>query len=266
MIARLLTFWFALPIFYISLLSCSEPQEPSQQSEQFDPGKLAEEKIYHDRRLTFFCGCPFTSDTIRQTNTCKNYASSAAEPKTNPANLQVAWRPLVPPSALGWRLTCWGQHRTKRHAVCLDDQGQPLSPVACCEKVNPEFRAAYRDLVNWVPTLAHFSNDQGELPFDNTEGTGVLYGLCTKHFTLHTGNPSPALRGEIARIQLFMFETHGRALSVEVSQDYLKRLYAWSSNNAPTEWEKQRNARICQAQGEGNFFVGECPRESQKQK
>lgn len=70
--------------------------------------------------------------------------------------------------------------------------------------------------------------------------------------------PAVSIRGDIARIQLYLEQRDGQVLGFRFSEDKRIMLGSWNDSDPVSDWEIERNKRICAVQGSGNDLVSEC--------
>ncbi|NCC27970.1 MAG: deoxyribonuclease I [Gammaproteobacteria bacterium] len=201
--------------------------------------------VYADRRVSFFCGCRYDLRGRIDLAGCGLgvlVGSRRAE--------QVEAAPVVSAAQLGGSRRCW--RKPAAFAACTTGGAAPLSETACCERVDPAFAAAYKDLYNLVPavgaiTAARSDHAWGELR------SGQQLGDCTIRFDpiLRRVQPPEGVRGDIARTLFYMRDTHG----VRIGRQDVKLYTAWSNADPPDAPEIERNRRIRSLQGRGNRYV-----------
>ena len=221
--------------------------------------KLAEEEVYHDRRISFYCGCSYTKNKV------VNQESCGYEPRTpitssgreNKRDNRIEWEHVLPASIMGSNLQCWGSERNQ-FSECVKSNGKLLSGRDCCQKVNPLFKDAHNDLVNLTPAIGEVNADRSNHRYGYVDGEPRKYGQCDFEFENNVAEPSVTVRGDIARIQLHMLKTYGKALGFHFTDKRLLMLQHWAGQDPVTDWELIRNRRICAAQGVGNTLIGDC--------
>jgi deoxyribonuclease I len=201
-------------------------------------------RIHAEHRRTFYCGCTYTPNERIARGTC-GYDTRADESLAK----RLAWDRIVPVQAYGPTRACWTD------AACTSAEGTPLSGVECCLERDPVFRAMHNDLHNVVPAIAEVAQDRSGFSFGEVEGDTRMYGACefeVDHAS-KVAEPSPSIRGKIARAYLYMREQYGDALRLEEGE--LERLQRWHAADPADAWERDRNAAIAAIQGHANSFV-----------
>ena len=82
-------------------------------------------------------------------------------------------------------------------------------------------------------------------------GEARKLGQCDFEWTDDITEPSELIRGDMARIWLYMSYKH----DVDISEEEYLMFLRWSLSDPPDEWEFIRNSRIKELQGNSNIFV-----------
>ncbi len=196
-----------------------------------------------DHRRTFYCGCIYTTDDKVARGTC-GYETRAEEALAR----RVVWERVVPLRAFGSHRPCWTS------TSCTNAEGTPLTGVSCCMENDPQFRAMATDLFNVVPIIGEVAQDRSNYDFGEIEGEQRLYGACDFEVDRHraVAEPAESIRGDIARIYLYMHEVYGDGLPLSPSD--LERFRAWHEADPPDEWERRRADRIATEQRVASFW------------
>lgn len=221
--------------------------------------RWAERDIYFDRRTSFYCGCAFNEKKE------VDQASCGYEPRRpltrsgreNKRDNRIEWEHVLPASIMGQHLTCWGAERGQ-FPQCVKSNGKLRSGRACCLKVNATFSKAHNDLVNLTPTVGEVNGDRSNLRYGEVAGEPRQYGQCDFEIQNRVVEPTHTIRGDIARMQLYMLNTYGQALGFVFDPSRLNLLQNWHNEDPIDAWERKRNQRICARQGKGNVLVGQC--------
>ena len=242
----------ALLIFSLLAHYVRAAKKPTLPVQTFRKAKgLARDRVYFDRRITFYCGCNFEpkgkSGGVIDLSDC-GFEHSAAR-----AN-RLEWEHVVPAKRLAGDRTCW----KTGHSMCVSTRtGKSFKGRRCCEKkgVDDEARHMIHDLHNLVPTIGQVNGDRSNHPYGIVDGEVRKYGSCD--FELGSSpivaEPNPNIRGNAARTWLYMSDTWGIPLT-QTERDMFKE---WDEADPIDEWEKVRNGRIEEIQGNTNPFVTE---------
>jgi deoxyribonuclease-1 len=204
-------------------------------------------KVYRRHRLTAYCGCSYNGRRQVDLRSCELEGFAGVERAR-----RVEAEHVFPAAQFGNFRRCWRQPEAFR--ACREANGTLMSGRACCLNVDKTFLAAHNDLQNLIPAVGMINGDRRDYSWGMAP-TGKRYGTCG--IRIDTGGrvqPPDALRGDIARIMLYMRDTYGFRLS---RQD--ERLFAaWNELDPVDEWEMKRQKRITRLQGmENRYVVGE---------
>ena len=194
------------------------------------------------------CGCSFKYDPMRQISIV-NRPSCGYVPRVEgpDANL-VTWRRIVQPRILARGRACW----TQGHPAC-EVSGSRYAGERCCMEVDEEFRGMMSDIYNFAPFIKEIDGAVGDARYAEIPGTNQLFGSCPVEYDAKAGivEPSPAARGEIARVHLYMNRTWSLPLSDLEFQQFRK----WSEDSPATAADQRRMRAIQHLQGNTNPFV-----------
>ena len=115
-----------------------------------------------------------------------------------------------------------------------------LGNRAKCEDEDPRAQAMIFDLHNLAPSVGQVNalrdNDRySELPDEERE-----FGDCTAKDIKDAFEPPDCLKGDVARVWLYMSFRHG----VAISQEERDMFEQWSADDPVSKWESQREKRI----------------------
>lgn len=223
--------------------------------------KLALTQVYKDHHLSFYCRCSFNDKKEVDQTSC-GYEPRTPITKSGKENVRdnrIEWEHVLPASKMGNHLACWGNDR-RQFPQCVKSNGKLKSGRECCQKVNIDFRNAHNDLVNLTPAIGEVNADRSNLPYQIISGEKRSYGQCDFEYDVvnKVVEPSKVIRGDIARIQLYLEQQYGEKLGFEFSDTKRIMLEEWAESDSVSAWEIERNKRICVAQGSGNDLVAAC--------
>ena len=199
-------------------------------------------EVFAGRRETLYCGCPFDAERVPDLAAC-GYVSRGNPDRAG----RIEAEHVVPASWIGQTRRCW------REPICEDGKGRSFKGRDCCERIDPEYRLAYNDLHNLWPTVGEVNEQRRNYRFGMIPGEPREFGRCDFEVD-HAGRrvePRPEIRGDVARISLYMERFHG----VRVSDSQRRFFQSWDEADPPDEFERERNARIRSLLGNGNPFV-----------
>lgn len=203
------------------------------------------EDVYRGNRRTFYCDCRYDRAGRIDLDSCGLTVlrgSTRAE--------RVEAEHVFPAAQFGRFRRCWREPAS--FAACRAETGSLLSGRDCCQRVDTVFITAHNDLHNLVPAVGAINAARSDFNWGEL-GPGQHLGDCRMRFdpVLRRVQPPDAVRGDIARIMLYMRDTYGLRLSRQDEQLYL----AWHRLDPPDDWEIERNRRIRRTQGRGNPYV-----------
>ena len=204
---------------------------------------------HRPKRSTIACGCQYGTHTASggaaitdaMLNTC-NYDpdGESYEARAN----QLEWEHVVPASLMPARqFACWNEGLPE----CTGGGSR-----RCCESHDLNAQAQIFDLHNIVPSVGQVNALRSNKRYGMIEGEVLELGQCD--FEWESGGlaePAPNRRGDVARVWLYFADRHG----LQLLREELVMYMAWSAADPPDAFEFTRNARIIQAQGNGNPFV-----------
>jgi deoxyribonuclease-1 len=223
--------------------------------------KLALTQVYKDHHQSFYCGCSFNDKKQVDQASC-GYEPRTPITKSGKENIRdnrIEWEHVLPASTMGKHLACWGSERYQ-FPQCVKSNGKLKSGRDCCQRVNRDFRNAHNDLVNLTPAIGEVNADRSNLPYSEIIGEKRSYGQCDFEYDVANKviEPAPIIRGDIARIQLYLEDKYGQVLGFKFSESKRTMLEQWNEKDPVSDWEKERNQRICKTQGSGNELVSSC--------
>ncbi len=140
---------------------------------------------------------------------------------------------------------------------CVTRKGKRFKGRKCTEKTNREFRLMQADMHNLVPAIGEVNGLRSNYGFTQLPGEEREFGTCDVEIRDRKIEPADHLRGDIARIYMYMDKAYpGRGI---ISRKNRKLFDAWAKLDPVDKWECERQERIKGIQGNGNPFVeGEC--------
>jgi deoxyribonuclease-1 len=206
-------------------------EELPHQIKSFTQAKKLASQVYRGHHETFYCGCSYDSKKRVDVSTC------GYTPRKNAKRgSRIEWEHVVPAHAFGHTRQCW------REPICTNKKGKAYKGRKCCEKVDPVFRAMVSDLNNLVPAVGELNGDRSNFTFTMLEGEPRKYGACDFEvdFKARKAEPSPEVRGDIARTYFYMHDTYG----LPIGKKQRRLFEAWDKQDPVGEWEKERMRRI----------------------
>jgi deoxyribonuclease I len=240
----LLAAGLVLGLGFPKLSSADPPQWPFSSFESAK--RVARDVIYSDQRITFYCGCVFVPTETRSGGKIDATECGYTPRKNKARGERLEWEHVVPAFYFGRTRTCWKEG----HAECVRKDGKPYKGRNCCGKVDEEFQRIEADVHNLTPAVGELNGDRSNLPYGIVAGDATEYGKCD--FKIggkpRTAEPRGQVKGDAARIWLYMSETY----AIKLSDSQRKMFEEWSKADPIDDWERLRNDRIEAAQGNRN--------------
>ena len=206
---------------------------------------LLYERVYRGHRVTAYCGCRYNGRREVDLGSCglERYADTSRARRVEAEH-------VFPAAQFGNFRRCWRD--PGRYRACREQDGDLVSGRECCLRVDETFVAAHNDLQNLIPAVGMINGDRRDYSW-GVVPDGKRYGNCGIRIDSdgRRVQPPDALRGDIARIMLYMHDTYGFRLSRQDAQLFA----AWDRLDPVDAWEQQRQARIARLQGMENGFV-----------
>ena len=211
--------------------------------ESFEKAKrILYNDIYKGHNITFYCGCDYDPKSK-----LVDWKSCGYVPRKNPERAsRIEAEHVMPAHQFGNFRQCWREPKK----VCPEKE---MTGRQCCEAKDTVFETAHNDLHNLFPAVGEVNGDRSNFNWGMVEGSKREYGACPIEVdeSIRRAEPPDAVKGNIARVMFYMEDTYGFKLS-----DQDKKLYSvWSKQDAPDEWEIERNQRIAAIQGKDNRFI-----------
>lgn len=202
------------------------------------------------QEVTFYCGCTYRVRGISpstghlETRTAIDRRSCGYAPRrVNERAERLEWEHVVPAYAFGHRRAAW----IEGHADCGSRRGRK-----CARKVDDVFRRMEADMHNLVPAIGELNGDRANHPMGIVRGESRRYGRCDFEVEGGVVEPTESIRGDIARIYLYMHDTYP---GTDVLQGRKMMFDAWSEADPPDAWECAREKLIAAEQGNRNSVV-----------
>lgn len=195
-------------------------------------------QIYHSHYVTFFCQQSFSAPGEINVKGC---------PKCPALPQPIQWMPLVPRQQFAADLNCY------KMKSCFNKKGEYFKGLSCCQKQDSTYQQMNSDLHNLVPESRYLAQLRARYKLGYVKETFKKKSSCELYLDPKNKimEPPVAVRGMIARAYLYMKETYRIPLSREEYDLYLK----WHQEYPVTAWERERNQKIKDLQGNENRFV-----------
>ena len=196
--------------------------------------KILLKKVYFDNQYTFYCGNPYEIKQIDGKEKTviikdKKYFTSRNDSFFNFWNDNervkiVEWDHVMPVEYFAKDLPCWKEGGRK---ACAKDE---------------TFKIMESDMHNLVPAIGEINNDKSNFRFGEKLPKKGQYGNCELKidFENRIVYPRAEIRGDIARIYLYMSKTY----NIKLSKEDKKMFEKWHLENPISKWEKIKEERI----------------------
>ena len=207
--------------------------------------KILLKKVYFDNQYTFYCGNPYEIKQINGKEKTviikdKKYFTSRNDSFFNFWNNNerakiVEWDHVMPVEYFAKDLPCWKEGGRK----------------ACAKDEN--FKVIEADMHNLVPAIGEINNDKSNFRFGEKLPKKGQYGNCEIEIDFENKivYPRAEIRGDIARIYFYMSEKY----NLKLSKQERKMMEVWDKEDPISDWERIKNKRVEEIQGNSNRFV-----------
>ena len=204
--------------------------------------RLLERQVYHDHRVTIYCGASFDSK--------KNIDLPAGfvTPSHARRALRVEWEHAVPAENFGRAFREWREG----DAQCVNNKGNAFKGRRCAEKVNQRYRYMQADMYNLCPAIGAVNAVRGNKQYSELPGTAPAFGSCEARVDGNRFEPPARARGAVARAALYMADSYPE---YRLSRQQQRLFTAWDRQYPVDAWECTRTRRIEKLQGNENRFV-----------
>jgi len=211
----------------------------SAKRERFSFGRskrLLATKVYTEHKKAFYSGCDYKiieKKLIPIHKTCGFHYR-----KNKNRSERIEWEHIVPAWHFGHQLHCW-------------QNGGRMT----CRQNNTKFKQMEADMHNLVPAIGEINGDRSNFKYGMIEGEKRVYGKVDMEvaFSDKKSEPSSKVYGDIARTYFYMRDRYG----LQISSQQEKMLIAWNNLDPVDAWEKKRNRRIEELQGDNNSYVSD---------
>lgn len=207
--------------------------------------KTLERQIYHDHRITLYCGAAF--DEKKNVTLPEGFTAAKHEKRTG----KVEWEHVVPAENFGQAFAEWREG----DAQCVDNRGKAFKGRKCAEKVNKDYRYMQADMYNLYPAIGAVNALRQNYNFQMLPGEKPDFGSCEMKIADRKAEPPIRSRGQIARTYKYMADAY--APRYRMSRQQTQLMDAWDKMYPVDAWECTRARRIERLQGNENPFVKE---------
>jgi deoxyribonuclease-1 len=218
--------------------------DPSSKSNtkilSFSVAKKKIAKIYENHQITFYCGCRYSGKK-------PDHSTCGYSPRKDHKRAQrIEWEHIVPASELAKNTPAWYQG----HSDCVKSNGRRFKGRKCARKIDETFRLMESDLYNLVPAIGEVNGRRSNYRFGEIKGEPREFGQCDFEVRSKVVEPHPGIRGDIARVYLYMARAYRREFYPP--RKIFKMMQKWADSDPSDKWECNRTKLIEQVQGNRN--------------
>ena len=238
---------FLLNLFFyifILILICFSNNSFSQNQtiNNFSKSKKILLKIHKNNPYTFYCGCSYK-------NKIPNLSSCGYKIfKNNKRAKRIEFEHIVPASRFGKKFESWKNGSLK----CIKN-GKKFKGRKCARKISKKFRLMEADLYNLQPTVGEINQRRQNFKMSIIPGEKRNYGKCDFEVQNRFVEPSPNIRGDIARTYFYMAKNYSNYIKLEKSE--LSLFLKWNEADPVDEWECKKSKLIENYQKNINKFI-----------
>lgn len=199
--------------------------------------------LHLDYKTTWLNGCDYVYDvtscmdkTLVKTSTCS----------VQEQNQTMMWIQVVPDTFYGRNMACM------KEEVCVNEfTGKLFGSPMCCRRVNTQYREMEADLFNLIPVVSKIEEHQQGKIFATVKSPKKVVGKVK--IDDNYLEPPDEVKGDIARVYLYMDERYGLQLSLEQKEMF----YRWHRLDAVDERECALAKSIMKIQNRTNHLIAE---------
>ena len=216
--------------------------EGNQKIETFYESKIILRDIFQNHQYTFYCSCSYKhKKPIFKACGYKPYKNFKR------AN-RIEWEHVVPASRFGKKFETWKNGNLK----CIKN-GKKFKGRKCTRKSNRKFRLMEADLYNLQPTIGEINQQRQNFKMSIIPGEKRNFGKCDFEVQNKFVEPSPNIRGDIARTYFYMADTYSNYIKLTKSE--LSLFLKWNEADPIDEWECKKSKLIENYQKNLNKFI-----------
>ncbi len=232
----------------------------NQRIRSFDEAKKALLHVYATApvHVDLYCGCTFLPEPGHALRV--DLASCGYSPARDAARAaRIEWEHAVPAAAFGRSFVEWRDGSDR----CVDGRNRRFRGRRCA-RTSAEFARMEGDLHNLFPVVGEVNGLRGDLPMGILDPPGTApahhsrresfrFGGCGSSIEAGVFMPRREVRGDLARAYKYMHASYpDRGIIDESHRALFDR---WDVEDPPDAWERERNRRIAERQGNANPFI-----------
>ncbi len=199
--------------------------------------------VYLDDKTTLLNGCAYIYDPT----TCMNRTFvDTATCSVNEQNQSMVWMQVVPDIFYGRNMACMNDN------VCVSEfTGKAFKGERCCRRVNSTYRQMEAELFNLIPVVSAVAEKRKDKIFGEVKTAKETVGGVK--FDENFIEPPDSVKGNIARVYLYMDERYGLQLSSAQKELFLR----WHRLDAVDQRECSIAKVFTKVQGVPNNWIEE---------
>lgn len=194
-------------------------------ADNFTQSKKILKNIYENHQTTFYCNCKYSyldKENMIDKSICGYVPRKAMTKKgnINERTTRIEWEHIMPAENFGRHLPCWKEGGRK---ACQSD---------------PVFQKMEADMMNLVPAIGELNGDRSNYRYGANEPKIEQYGKCNFQvdFEANRAYVRPEIRGDIARVYLYMSKKY----NINLSKQETQMMEAWDKIDPMDDWEKEK--------------------------
>ncbi|MDC1086798.1 endonuclease [Alphaproteobacteria bacterium] len=236
-------FYFLLLFFIFFQTSFAQANEGNKKIESFSKSKTFLNKIHQESPVSFYCQCKYNDNK-------PNWESCGFRPRKDKKRAsRIEWEHILPASHFGIKFNAW----VNGHPVCISSKGKKFKGRKCTEKVHKLYRYMQADLYNLQPAIGEVNGMRSNYQIGEIEGEEREFGKCDIEIKNKKVEPTPKIRGDIARTYLYMEQTYPQY--IKFNQSIKKLIIKWDQEDPVDAWECKRAILISNIQGNTNKIL-----------
>jgi len=226
-----------LSLFTVNTFAANETNQSFSKAK-----KLLETKVYHNNRVTLYCGALF--DAKKNIIPPRGFQTDKHVKRAK----RVEWEHVVPAENFGRTFIAWREGDKQ----CVSSKGKAYKGRKCANKVKDEYKYMQADMHNLFPAIGAVNAMRSNYNFQMLPHVQSDFGSCPMKIDNKKAEPPELARGRIARTYLYMDETYPR---YNMSKSQKQLMNAWDKMYPVTQWECTRSTKIASLQKNRNDIV-----------
>lgn len=227
-------------ILFVAGLTLAGASDASQSSiVNFERAKIVlNDYVYHDRRVTAYCGCDYTQHARtggRVDHDSCGYIMKGTRGDSETRAARIEYEHIMP--------------------ISKATEGRSCGARTNCRNTDFEYNLIEADPHNLTPVIGEINALRSNFDFAELDHISFddHFGACDFKVdrNLRLAEPADESKGFIARTYFYMAWAYGALIPVEKQ----KMLLRWHEAYPADAWEVQRNSRIAQHHGWSNPYI-----------